>query len=105
VTQLAERHQVLVVGGGFAGLSVTKASACVDVDVTIVDRSGLPAVVALAMQRGKNVGRVMRAQVTGNGSVARMRSSGFTHHRGERSITLEQTKQDFTLNHLLQKWA
>jgi NADH:ubiquinone reductase (H+-translocating) len=33
------RHQVVVVGGGFGGLSVTKALACADVDVTIVDRT------------------------------------------------------------------
>ncbi len=36
---MAERHQVLVVGGGFGGLSVTKALAHADVDVTIVDRT------------------------------------------------------------------
>ena len=36
---MAERHQVLVVGGGFGGLSVTKALAQADVDVTIVDRT------------------------------------------------------------------
>ncbi len=60
---------------------------------------------APAVQQDKNVGRVKRAQLTGNGSVARMRSSGFTHHRGERSITLEQTHQVFKFNHLLQKWA
>src|SRR3979409_673102 len=39
VTKMAERHQVLVVGGGFGGLSVTKALAHADVDVTIVDRT------------------------------------------------------------------
>jgi NADH dehydrogenase len=39
VTKVAERHQVLVVGGGFGGLSVTKALAHADVDVTIVDRT------------------------------------------------------------------
>ena len=33
------RHQVVVVGGGFGGLSVTKALARADVDVTIVDRT------------------------------------------------------------------
>ena len=37
--KVAERHQVLVVGGGFGGLSVTKALAHADVDVTIVDRT------------------------------------------------------------------
>jgi NADH:ubiquinone reductase (H+-translocating) len=36
---VAERHQVLVVGGGFGGLSVTRALAHADVDVTIVDRT------------------------------------------------------------------
>jgi NADH:ubiquinone reductase (H+-translocating) len=36
---MAERHQVLVVGGGFGGLSVTRALAHADVDVTIVDRT------------------------------------------------------------------
>ena len=36
---MAERHQVLVVGGGFGGLSVTKALARADVDITIVDRT------------------------------------------------------------------
>jgi UDP-galactopyranose mutase len=81
---LAERHRVLVIGSGFGGLSVATVPA---------------------MQQDKNLGRVMRAQLTGNGSVARMRSSGFTHHRGERSITLEQTDQVFKFNHLLQKWA
>jgi NADH dehydrogenase len=39
VTKVAERHQVLVVGGGFGGLSATKALANADVDVTIVDRT------------------------------------------------------------------
>ena len=34
---MAERHQVLVVGGGFGGLSVTKALA--HADVAIVDRT------------------------------------------------------------------
>jgi len=36
---MARRHQVVVVGGGFAGLSVTKALARADVDITIVDRT------------------------------------------------------------------
>jgi NADH:quinone reductase (non-electrogenic) len=36
---VAERHQVLVIGGGFGGLSVTKALARADVDITIVDRT------------------------------------------------------------------
>jgi NADH dehydrogenase FAD-containing subunit len=39
VTKVAERHQVLVVGGGFGGLSLTKALAHADVDVTIVDHT------------------------------------------------------------------
>jgi NADH:ubiquinone reductase (H+-translocating) len=39
VSKVAERHQVLVVGGGFGGLSVTKALAHVDVDITIVDHT------------------------------------------------------------------
>jgi NADH:ubiquinone reductase (H+-translocating) len=39
VTKVAEGHQVLMVGGGFGGLSVTKALAHADVDVTIVDRT------------------------------------------------------------------
>jgi NADH:ubiquinone reductase (H+-translocating) len=33
------RHQVLVIGGGFGGLAVTKALARADVDITIVDRT------------------------------------------------------------------
>jgi NADH dehydrogenase len=33
------RHQVIVVGGGFGGVRVTKALARADVDVTIVDRT------------------------------------------------------------------
>ena len=37
--RVGERHQVLVIGGGFGGLSVTKALAHADVDVTIVDRT------------------------------------------------------------------
>jgi NADH dehydrogenase len=37
--RVGERHQVVVVGGGFGGLSVTKALARADVDVTIVDRT------------------------------------------------------------------
>jgi hypothetical protein len=81
---LAERHRVLMIGSGFGGLSVATAPA---------------------MQQDKNLGRVTRAQLTGIGSVARMRSSGFSHHPGERSITLEQTHQVFKFNHLLQKWA
>ncbi len=33
------RHRVVVVGGGFGGLSVTRALAKADVDVTVVDRT------------------------------------------------------------------
>jgi NADH dehydrogenase len=33
------RHQVVVVGGGFGGLNVTRALAGADVDVTLVDRT------------------------------------------------------------------
>jgi len=39
VTRAAKRHQVVVVGGGFGGLSATKALARADVDVTMVDRT------------------------------------------------------------------
>ncbi|QJY48922.1 NAD(P)/FAD-dependent oxidoreductase [Pseudonocardia broussonetiae] len=34
-----QRHRVVVVGGGFGGLNVTKALAHADVDVTVVDRT------------------------------------------------------------------
>jgi NADH dehydrogenase len=34
-----QRHRVVVVGGGFGGLSVTRALARADVDVTLVDRT------------------------------------------------------------------
>src|SRR5205809_1059591 len=34
-----DRHQVVVVGGGFGGLNTTKALAHADVDVTLVDRT------------------------------------------------------------------
>jgi NADH dehydrogenase len=34
-----ERHRVVVVGGGFGGLSVTRALARADVDVTLLDRT------------------------------------------------------------------
>ncbi|HEU4348267.1 MAG TPA: NAD(P)/FAD-dependent oxidoreductase [Actinoplanes sp.] len=34
-----QRHRVVVVGGGFGGLSVTRALAGADVDVTLVDRT------------------------------------------------------------------
>jgi NADH:ubiquinone reductase (H+-translocating) len=33
------RHQVVVVGGGFGGVRVTRALARADVNVTIVDRT------------------------------------------------------------------
>ena len=33
------RHRVVVVGGGFGGLNVTRALADADVDVTVVDRT------------------------------------------------------------------
>src|ERR1700749_2442804 len=36
---MGERPQGVVVGGGFGGLSVTKALARADIDVTIVDRT------------------------------------------------------------------
>ncbi|MBM7805002.1 NADH dehydrogenase [Geodermatophilus bullaregiensis] len=36
---MAERHRVVVVGGGFGGLNVTRALDRADVDVTLVDRS------------------------------------------------------------------
>jgi NADH dehydrogenase len=35
----AAKHRVVVVGGGFGGLNVTKALADADVDVTIIDRT------------------------------------------------------------------
>src|SRR6266516_5281188 len=35
----ARRHQVVVVGGGFGGVNVTRTLARADVDVTIVDRT------------------------------------------------------------------
>src|SRR5258707_6686655 len=204
---MAERHQVLVVGGGFGGLSVTKALAHADVDVTIVDRTnhhlfqpllyqvatgilsegvgaqtdragrvavrpdytlpghpevfaigdmvslnGLPGVAQPAMQEGKYVGKVIRARLKGNGTVAPfkyfdkgsmatigrnaavadafgmkftgrvgylmwgfihvqyligwdnriitlyswLRALSFTHHRGERIITVEQAHDELT---------
>src|SRR5256885_12340578 len=34
-----QRHRVVVVGGGFGGLNVTRALADADVDVTVVDRT------------------------------------------------------------------
>jgi NADH dehydrogenase len=34
-----DRHQVLVIGGGFGGLNATRALAKADVDVTVVDRT------------------------------------------------------------------
>src|SRR5256885_2953683 len=34
-----QRHRVVVVGGGFGGLNVTRALADADVDVTLVDRT------------------------------------------------------------------
>ena len=34
-----QRHHVVVVGGGFGGLNVTRALADVDVDVTLIDRT------------------------------------------------------------------
>ena len=37
--ETSTRHQVVVIGGGFGGVSVTKALAGADVDVTIVDRT------------------------------------------------------------------
>jgi NADH:quinone reductase (non-electrogenic) len=33
------KHQVLVIGGGFGGLSATRALAGADVQVTLVDRT------------------------------------------------------------------
>jgi NADH dehydrogenase len=39
VTTMDERHQVVVVGGGFGGLSVTRALAHAPIDITIVDRT------------------------------------------------------------------
>src|SRR5215210_6896428 len=35
----ANRHRVVVIGSGFGGLTVTRALAHVDVDVTVVDRT------------------------------------------------------------------
>src|SRR5919199_179935 len=35
----SQRHRVVVVGGGFGGLNVTRALADADVDVTLVDRT------------------------------------------------------------------
>jgi NADH dehydrogenase len=35
----SQRHRVVVIGGGFGGLGVTKALAGADVDVTVVDRT------------------------------------------------------------------
>ena len=36
---VSTRHRVVVVGGGFAGLNVTRALDRADVDVTLVDRA------------------------------------------------------------------
>jgi NADH dehydrogenase len=36
---MAERHRVVVVGGGFGGLNVVRGLEGVDVDVTLVDRT------------------------------------------------------------------
>lgn len=36
---MAQRHQVVVIGGGFGGLNVTKALAGTDADLTVVDRT------------------------------------------------------------------
>jgi NADH:ubiquinone reductase (H+-translocating) len=35
----SQRHQVVVIGGGFGGLGVTKALAGADVEITVVDRT------------------------------------------------------------------
>ena len=187
---MAERHQVLVVGGGFGGLSVTKALAHADVDVTIVDRTnhhlfqpllyqvatgilseGVIAPPARLTKMGVESGKVIRARLKGNGTVAPfkyfdkgsmatigrnaavadafgmkftgpvgylmwgfihvlyligwsnriitlyswLRALSFTHHRGERIITVEQAHDELTraatrrdpdeLNRLLSKRA
>src|SRR3954453_18650156 len=34
----SQRHRIVVIGGGFGGLNVTRALAGADVDVTVVDR-------------------------------------------------------------------
>jgi NADH:ubiquinone reductase (H+-translocating) len=39
MAKTVDRHRVVVVGGGFGGLSVTRALAGADLEVTLVDRS------------------------------------------------------------------
>jgi NADH dehydrogenase len=39
LTSEGPRHRVLVVGGGFGGLNITRALAHADIDVTVVDRT------------------------------------------------------------------
>ena len=39
---MADRHRVVVVGGGFGGLNAVRGLDGVDVDVTLVDRTNRP---------------------------------------------------------------
>ena len=166
---MAERHQVLVVGGGFGGLSVTKALAHADVDVTIVDRTnhhlfqpllyqvatgilseGVIAPPLRGVIKNQTNARTVFASVTrfdldtrtvhgvspDGGPLQRrydtlvvaggwsnriitlyswLPALSFTHHRGERIITVEQAHNEATraaarrdpdeLNRLLSKRA
>ena len=113
---MAERHQVLVVGGGFGGLSVTKALAQTDgivapfkyLDKGSMATIGRNAAVADAfgMRFTGPVGYLMWGFIhvlylIGWGNIvitscSWLRALSFTHRRGERIITVEQAHDELT---------
>jgi NADH:ubiquinone reductase (H+-translocating) len=77
-TAATSRHRVVIVGGGFGGLSAAKALRRVDVDVTVIDRTS------------RHVNQPMLAQVAmgtlSAGDIAPSISDILRHHRNARVV-------------------
>ena len=80
------RHQVVVVGGGFGGLSATRALAKADVDVTLVDRTNHHLFQPLLYQ--------VAAGILPEGLVAPALRSVIKKQRNARALLAEVTNMD-----------
>ena len=95
---MAERHQVLVVGGGFGGLSVTKALANADVDVTIVDRTNHHLFQPLLYQ-------VATGMILSEGVIAPPLRGVIENQANARAVLAEVTRFDLDARTAHDEWA